>query len=63
MSLTPGSMVLLVDKDLPPLKWKLGRVEELHPGQDGQIRVVTVRTPTGTTTRAIQKLCLLPCQQ
>ncbi|XP_076379701.1 uncharacterized protein LOC143259842 [Megalopta genalis] len=29
-----GDMVLIKEDNLPPLKWALGRVVELHPGQD-----------------------------
>nr|XP_029729299.1 uncharacterized protein LOC109410486 [Aedes albopictus] len=31
-----------VDDNLPPLQWNLARVEELHPGKDGHVRVVTL---------------------
>lgn len=61
--LTPGTMVLLVDDNLPPLYWKLGRVDEIHPGKDGLVRVATVRTPTGLTKRAVQRLCVLPLER
>ncbi|XP_055627216.1 uncharacterized protein LOC129769151 [Toxorhynchites rutilus septentrionalis] len=59
-NLTAGTMVLLKDENLPPLKWQLGRVVELHPGSDGNIRVVTVRTREGIYRRAISKVCILP---
>jgi hypothetical protein len=38
-----GAMVLLMEDNAPSLSWKLGRVIELHPGDDGVTRVVTVR--------------------
>lgn len=57
-----GSMVLLKEDNIPPLKWKLGRVEELHPGSDGNVRVVTVRTKEGSYRRGISKICILPLQ-
>lgn len=47
-------------KDIPPSKWPLGRISKLHPGKDGQVRVVTVRTQTSTLKRPIVKLCPLP---
>jgi len=34
-----GDVVLLKDENLPPLKWHMGRVEEVISGQDGIIRV------------------------
>lgn len=61
-NLKPGSMVVLRDEGTPPLNWRLGRVVELHPGQDGLVRVVSVRTSSGITRRATQKLCLLPIE-
>lgn len=53
-------MVLLKEENLPPLKWKLGRVVNTHAGKDKLIRVATIRTATGVTKRAISKLCKLP---
>lgn len=55
-----GTMVVLVDENLPPLKWRLGRVIETHPGEDGIVRVVTVRTASGVVKRAVKKVCVLP---
>lgn len=55
-----GELVLLRNDNLPPSKWELGRVIESHPGKDGLVRVVTVRTATTTYKRPIAKLCRLP---
>nr|CAI5852805.1 unnamed protein product [Callosobruchus analis] len=55
-----GSLVLLADNNLPPLCWKIGRAMECHPGSDGIVRVVTVKTAKGTTKRAIQTLAMFP---
>jgi len=60
VNLRIGDLVVLRDENLPPLKWKLGRVEGLHLGSDGLIRVVSVRTENGLFKRAIAKLCKLP---
>nr|CAI5831915.1 unnamed protein product [Callosobruchus analis] len=59
-NLKVGSLVLLADNNLPPLCWKIGRVMECHPGSDGIVRVVTVKTAKGTTKRAIQTLAMFP---
>jgi hypothetical protein len=32
-----GDMVLVKDETLPPLKWKMGRVVECYPGEDGLV--------------------------
>ncbi|XP_047986323.1 uncharacterized protein LOC125226394 [Leguminivora glycinivorella] len=37
----------------------MGRVIELHPGQDGYVRVVTLKTKNGTLKRPVVKLSLL----
>nr|CAH7732585.1 unnamed protein product [Callosobruchus chinensis] len=58
-----GTLVFLADENTPPLQWKRGRVTKLHPGSDGIVRSVTLRTATGDTTRAVQKLAVLPVDE
>ncbi|XP_077278942.1 uncharacterized protein LOC143906620 [Temnothorax americanus] len=55
-----GALVLIKDANMPPLRWRRGRVEALHPGSDGVPRVATVRVADGTITRPLVKLCPLP---
>lgn len=55
-----GSLVLITDERLPPSRWPLARVTELHPGSDGLTRVVTLRTASSTFKRPIAKLAILP---
>ncbi|XP_063387436.1 uncharacterized protein LOC134673395 isoform X2 [Cydia fagiglandana] len=57
-----GTLVLIVNEQCSPMKWKIGRVVQLHPGSDGICRVVTVRTESGELKRPIVKLCPLPLQ-
>ena len=38
--------------------WLLGRIEQVHPGQDGIVRVVNVRTKTGVYVRPVVKIYL-----
>lgn len=61
-NLKVGELVILKEDDLPPSKWLTGRIIEVHPGQDGLIRTVTVRLKCKhhTLTRPIHKLCRLP---
>ncbi|XP_055605576.1 uncharacterized protein LOC129753754 [Uranotaenia lowii] len=59
-NISVGTMVLLKDEHLPPLKWKLGRVLRVHPGADGNIRVVDIKTQDSEFSRGIQKVCVLP---
>lgn len=53
-------MVVVVDKQCPPLLWRLGRVMELLPGVDGNVLVVRVLTQAGVVTRPVVKLVLMP---
>lgn len=55
-----GTMVLLKEDNLPPLKWRYGRITQVIRGQDGNIRVVDVKTSDGEFRRAISKICVLP---
>ncbi|EZA62187.1 hypothetical protein X777_02812 [Ooceraea biroi] len=60
INLAIDDIVLLQDNNAPPLKWKLGRVIEIHKGADDKVRVVTLKTATGNCKRAINKLYKLP---
>ncbi|CAG7784714.1 unnamed protein product [Allacma fusca] len=62
-NLKEGTLVLLKDERLPPTQWKLGRILQVHPGHDGLVRVVTIKTSTGEFKRPIVKLCPLPFEQ
>ncbi|XP_036146902.1 uncharacterized protein LOC118646983 [Monomorium pharaonis] len=55
-----GRLVCLRNPNLPPCKWELGRIIQVHPGADGLTRVVTIKTATSTYVRPIGKLCVLP---
>lgn len=54
-----GDIVLLQEDGLVPCTWPLGRITSVHPGKDGIVRVVTVRTATGTYKRPITKVAPL----
>lgn len=58
--LEKGDLVLVKEKGLPPGKWALGRITEVHPGADGCVRVVTLKTQNNTVKRPITKLTPLP---
>ncbi|CAG7718112.1 unnamed protein product [Allacma fusca] len=55
-----GDLVVLKDERFPPMRWKLARIVEDHPGPDGLTRVYTIKTTDGTLKRSITKLCPLP---
>jgi len=56
-----GTLAVLKDDNVPPLQWKMVRIIEIHPGSDGIVRVVTVRTASGQQLkRPTVKICPLP---
>ena len=60
-NLAVGDVVVLREDNMVPTKWPIARVMKAHPGKDGVVRVVTIRTPTGTYTRPVVKVApLLP---
>lgn len=58
-----GDVVLLFDSKLPPTKWALGRIVDVHPGSDGLIRVVTIKTSTTELKRPVSKVAKLPIDE
>ncbi|KMQ82244.1 hypothetical protein RF55_23670 [Lasius niger] len=58
-----GRLCILRNENSPPNKWPLARVTHTHPGEDGHVRVVTVRTASSTFTRPVNRLILLPMQR
>lgn len=55
-----GMLVLLKEDNIPPFCWPLGRILDTHPGDDGIIRVVTVKTAHGEYKRSVTKVAPLP---
>ena len=55
-----NTLVIIQDDHLPPTKWRLGRVVEVFPGDDGKVRVVNIRTEHGHLTRSVQRIAPLP---
>lgn len=51
--LSVDSVVLIRDDNLPPLKWRLGRVKNITVGDDGVPWVAKVQTSTGKFIRAV----------
>ncbi|XP_076385707.1 uncharacterized protein LOC105663446 [Megachile rotundata] len=59
----PGTMVLIKDDNVPPLKWRVGRILELHPRADNITRVVSIKAAEGVIKRPLTKICILPVEQ
>lgn len=55
-----GAMVLLKEDNTPPLQWPLGRIVETHPGDDGVVRVISIKTSSGIFKRSVKKIAMLP---
>ena len=58
-NLQPADLVLR-EENTTPLHWPTAVIIDVHPGKDGIVRVVTLRTPRGTFKRPITKICPLP---
>jgi len=59
-SLQPGDLVLLREDNTMPLHWPTAVITKTHPGKDGKVQVVTLRTPNGTFKCPTTKICPLP---
>lgn len=59
-NLNIGDLVVVQEDNSPPSNWPLARITQLHPGKDGLVRVVTIRTNRGEYTRSITILAKLP---
>ncbi|XP_036318373.1 uncharacterized protein LOC118733187 [Rhagoletis pomonella] len=55
-----GELVLVRDEKAPPTQWKLARITDTHPGSDGLVRVVSLKTATTAFQRPISKISVLP---
>jgi hypothetical protein len=58
--LSAGTIVLVQEDNLPPLQWRLGRIEALHPSKDKLVRVVSAKTKVDSFKSAVQKISVLP---
>lgn len=59
-----GEIVIVKDDHLPRGQWKLGIVQEIMRGRDGQTRAATVRVPAKTLIedrRCSPFICLIEC--
>ena len=52
-------IVALTEPSLPRGNWKMGRITEVYPGQDGHIRNVKEKTAQGDKSRPIAKIAVI----
>ena len=55
-SISVGSVVLIRRDNVPRLRWPMATVVRLHPGKDGVVRSVDVRTSGGLRSCPVQRL-------
>ncbi|XP_055598419.1 uncharacterized protein LOC129747991 [Uranotaenia lowii] len=60
VEIKPGQLVLLKDEGKIPMHWPTARITEIHPGDDGITRVVSVRSSSKVYTCPVTKICVLP---
>lgn len=58
-----GDMVIIKDANLPPQRWRLGRITRLHMGADNVCRVVDIYTHRGTIRRGTHYIVRLPTEE
>ena len=55
-----GDLVLLAEDNIPPLKWKMARIQNIFSGNDDVNRVAELKTANGNLIRPNIKLRRLP---
>ncbi|KAL1272022.1 hypothetical protein QQF64_031038 [Cirrhinus molitorella] len=58
--ISPGTIAMLVDPQLPRAMWLVGKVTKTFPGSDGHIRAVDIQVKNKTYTRPVARLIPLP---
>ena len=57
-----GQIGLLKDDLKIPFYWKLGKVVSTHPGNDGLVRVIDIKTENGLFKRSVKSFFPLPAE-
>ena len=60
IKLRKGTLVIIREDNLPSLQWKMGRIVQNHPGADGIVRTISIKTAAGIVTRNIRNITPLP---
>ncbi|XP_037959147.1 uncharacterized protein LOC119688546 [Teleopsis dalmanni] len=58
-----GQIVIVRNELTHPAKWPMGKIEEIHSGTDGKLRVVSIKTKDGYIKRPIVKICPLRIEE
>ena len=54
-----GDVVILIEDEIIPSRWPLAKVIKTHPGQDGIVHAVDIKTSKGTYRQPAHKLAAL----
>ena len=54
-----NDVVMYADDNAIRGKWMIGRIIEVHPGKDGRIWDVKVKTPAGEYTSPVTKIAII----
>ena len=58
-NMTVGDVVVSREDGMVPTRWPLARITKTRAGRDNIVRVVTVKTGSGTYTHPVHKVILL----
>ena len=52
-------VVIVADGNAVLVKWNVGHVVEVYPGQDGKVRNIKVKTTSGEYSRPVTKIAVI----
>ncbi|XP_075162878.1 uncharacterized protein LOC142235511 [Haematobia irritans] len=58
-TIKPDQLVIIKEDNVPVMQWPLGRIIKPYKGQDGNVRVVDIKTSSGVIKRPIHRLAPL----
>ncbi|CAK1581444.1 unnamed protein product [Parnassius mnemosyne] len=58
-----GDLVLVADPGAPRNVWQRAIVEQVFPGKDGRVRLVEIRTKSGTLRRSAARVARIPLSE
>lgn len=59
-NLTPGTVVMIIDHQLPRALWPVGKVVTIYPGSDGRVRSAEIEVKNKHYHRPVSRLITLP---
>ena len=59
INLSKNDLVIMKSKDVPRSHWPLGTILDIHPGSDGVVHNLKIKTPSGELIRPSPSVCVL----